>query len=159
MKKMFLKLGLLVSVLAMVGCSKSYTYFEADVRSEYYPFAVENVKEDKAATIKTVNGVSIFKVDDNRIANLFEAMAGKHDSILVAEGSHTLVGSKRSTGRDMYIGKAFYQANHEYLIDYIEEREGRTITTHYWVKDITENKIVFGKEITLESLMKKNHQE
>ncbi len=157
MKK--LVIGLLISLLAIAGCSKSYSYFEASARTEYFPFAVKNVEKGKAAFIKAADGVSIFKVDGERVANMFEAMAGKHDSVLVAEGSHTLVCSLRSNGRDMYIGKAFYKANHEYLVDFASENDGRTTTTHYWVKDLTDNKVIFGKEMTEESMRKKNEPE
>ena len=156
MKKGFLGIALLVFFFALAGCSTTYTYYQPEPRAEYYPYAVENVKPETAATIKTAEGVSIFKVDNDRVASFFEAMAGKHDSVLVAEGEHSLVCSRRSTGRDMVIGKVFYKANHEYLIDFIEESNGNRTKTYYWVKDLTDNKVVGGKEVTREELEKEN---
>ncbi len=108
--------------------------------TKYSPVYIDKAPDSELAYIKSADHLIIVTVDGERKVNFVKVMAGSGiDSIKIKEGNHTILGS---LGVDINIGKVFYKKGHEYFIDYA--KEGQRI--HYWVKDLTEDKVVYGKE-------------
>jgi hypothetical protein len=142
---------LAIALISLSACA-SKSYLEGDVRSSYSPEHIGNVDASRAATIKAAEGLVIWKVDGERKVNAFKLMVGQGlDSILVSEGFHTLSASR---GMDLNIGRTNFEAGHEYLIDYIEEKEGDRRRVYYWVVDLADNKVVAGQERKLSEFQK-----
>lgn len=142
MKKISIGIMTLFIMLSLTGCGASY--YEGQPKPLYNPTSIDGASENKGALIKVANGLIIWKVDGERKVNFVKAMFGKGlDSIIVKEGIHTLSCSK---GMDVNIGAIKYKSGHEYFIDYLEVKDGSRRSIHYWVIDITDNKIVYGKE-------------
>ena len=142
MKRISIGIMTLFIILGLTGCGVSY--YEGQLKSSYNPTSMNGASKDKGALIKVADGLIIWKVDGERKVNFVKVMFGKGlDSIIVKEGKHTLSCSR---GIDVNIGTINYKSGHEYFIDYIEVKDGDRRSIHYWVKDITDNKIVYGKE-------------
>ena len=144
MKKIITGIMILSIILGLSGCGASY--YEGQLKSSYNPISMNGASKDKGAIIKVADGLIIWKVDEERKVSFVKVMFGKGlDSIVVNEGKHTLSCSR---GMDINIGSINYKSGHEYFIDYLEIVDGRRKSIHYWVKDLTDNKIIFGKEKT-----------
>jgi hypothetical protein len=129
--------------LFLIGCS-SKSYLEGDVRETYDPVLINGAQKETAALIKTSAGISIWKIDGKREVSAFNVLlSGGYDSILLNEGYHTISCTR---GGDINIGKTYYKSGHEYLIDYMEEKDGNRRRVYYWVTDLTDNKVVYGEE-------------
>lgn len=152
MKKVSLSILVgLVVMFSFSGCS-SKSYMEAEMRSEYKPVNVDNKPIEDSALIKVADGMIIWAVDGDRKVNFAKVMFGSGlDSIYVSEGEHFISCSRKY---DVNIGKTFYKAGHEYFIDYLEEKSSDRIKIYYWIKDLTDNKVVFGKELKKEDFLK-----
>ena len=149
MKKIVYLVVAFAIALGFSGCGTKY--YEGELRSSYMPEVINNASKDKSALIKVASGMTIWKVDRERKVNFLKMLfSGGLDSIIVEEGKHTISCSRK---RDINIGSVMYKAGHEYLIDYTEVG-GKKI--YYWVKDLTDNIVVYGKETTKESLIKKD---
>ena len=136
-------LQVVVVSFLLVGCS-SKSYFEGNPRAGYEPVPIDGAKKETAALVKAADGIGIWKVDGKREASFIKVMAsGGYDSILLNEGYHTITCHRRG---DLAIGRTFYKKGHEYLIDYLEERDGNRRRVYYWVKDLTEDEVVYGSE-------------
>lgn len=94
------------------------------------------------AVVNTSEGMSIWEVDGDRRVSAIRIMSTGVglNSVLFSEGTHTIGGMVKK--RQLKIGAVDYKAKHEYLIDYIIEDE----TIYYWVKDLTDNVVVYGKD-------------
>lgn len=150
MKKMSLSLLFLIIILNISGCSLKGGFLGVtnvgEPRESYEPVYIDKAPESELAYIKTAGGIIIVSVDGDRKVNFAKVMVGIGiDSIKIKEGEHTIDGF---IGADVRIGTVYYKKGHEYLIDYAKGSSsyGRQ-TVHYWVKDLTNNKIVYGKEI------------
>ena len=138
------KITLIILVTLMFSGCASQSISQGGLKESYKPVAINNVEETDAALIKAASGLSIWKVDGERQVNGFKLLVkGGYDSILLSEGFHTISGSM---GRDVNIGKTYYKKGHEYLIDYLKVMNGQSGKIYYWVKDMTEGKVVYGKE-------------
>ncbi len=127
----------------VTGCS-SKSYFEGDIRDAYEPTSINGAQKGTSALVKTAAGISIWKVDGKREVSAFNVLvSGGLDSILLTEGYHTIGCTRRG---DINIGKTYYKKEHEYLIDYLEEKDGSRRRVYYWVKDLTEDRVVYGEE-------------
>lgn len=116
-----------------------------EVKDKYTPIYINKLPEPELAYIKSANNLLIVTVDGDRKVPFYEVMVGKGiDSIKIKEGNHSIGGW---LGVDINIGTVYYKAGHEYFIDYAKKPGYRGTDIHYWIKDITENKIVYGKEI------------
>jgi len=129
----------IVGLVLLSGCASHNT---GEPRQSYSPLYLDKTTpEEELAFIKAADKVILISVDGVRKVNFAKVMFGKGlNSIKIKEGFHTLLGSFQERG--LRIGKTFYKANHEYFIDYAVS-DGYI---HYWVKDLTENKIIYGKE-------------
>lgn len=141
---------IIICLVAIIsGCT---SYNAGEVRSSYSPVAI-NVDEsnNKAVTIKTADDLIIWKVDNKRKVNALEIIfGGGLDSILLPEGKHSLTAS--TSGVDLRINSFNYIGGHEYFIDYVSATNGERKRVVYWVKDLTEDKVVLRKEKTIEEL-------
>jgi hypothetical protein len=92
--------------------------------------------------IKTAKGLSFWRVDNDRKASAMKVLAsGKGiNNVVLMAGNHTLGGLV--SGQQINIGTVDYKAKHEYLVDYLIEDK----MIYYWVKDLTDNVVVYGKE-------------
>ena len=145
-----IKILLITSLLVIVsGCT---SYNAGEVRSSYKPLIIDvDTTSENIVTIKTADGLDIWKVDNKRKVNFIKMMfSGGLDSIVISEGRHSLVAS--SNGVDLRISSFNYIGGHEYFIDYVSAKSGESIRVIYWVKDLTEEKVVLGKEVTIEEL-------
>ncbi len=148
MKKMLFTM--MISTLFLSGCGTLKggalgITDNGEVKSHYSPVYIDKAPDSELAYIKSANNLIIVTVDGERKVNFIKVMAGKGiDSIKIKEGYHTII---CYLGVDINIGKVFYKKGHEYFIDYSkgDTSYGRQ-KIHYWVKDLTENKIVYGKE-------------
>lgn len=155
---MDLKNVLIVIILSVMpaGCA-SISYSAGVEREEYDPVIVGDATAENSALVKAVGGLYIFKVDRERIANFAKvAMGLGPDSVRVREGTHTM---SCTYGRDLHIGAVNYKAGHEYLIDFASRKDGNRVKIYYWVKDLTDNEVVYGKEVTVEELMAEDAKE
>lgn len=138
------RLSVILLVLSILSGCASQSFIEGELQSKYKPVAIDGALENESAIIKVASGLSLWKVDGVRQVNGFKLLfKGGYDSILLKEGFHRI---SVSMGRDIHIGKTYYQKGHEYLIDYLKVMNGNSGKIHYWVKDITDGKIVYGKE-------------
>lgn len=145
-------LKLTIIATALFGMSACTSYIEGEMRGSYTPVAIGTTAKNNHATIKTASGISIWQLNGKRLVNPIAVMiTGGHKAITVPEGYHSLSCHR---GRDLFIKKTHYKAGHEYFIDYLEVKSGSSRTFYYWVKDLTENKIITGKEITPDDLKK-----
>ena len=139
----------IISIL-MVGCS-SKSYLEGDIRETYEPVSINGAQEGNSAFVKTAAGISIWKVDGEREVAAFKVLvSGGLNSIFLNEGYHTISCTRRG---DIHIGKTYYKKDHEYLIDYLEEKDGSRRRVYYWVKDLTEDRVVYGEEKKIADLL------
>ena len=145
-----IKILLITCMLLIVsGCT---SYNAGELRSSYTPLAI-NVDEsnEKTVTIKAADGLDIWKVDNKRQVNFIKLMfLGGLDSVLLPEGKHSLMAT--SITGDLRIPSYYYVGGHEYLIDYVSKDSGDRKKIVYWVKDLTDDKVVLGKEKTIEEL-------
>jgi len=140
MKKSILLVSVVVAVM-MTGCGLK----NGEIKESYKPVSIDNAQESDQAYIKAAGKLLIWSVDGVRKVNFVKLSIGIGiDSIKIKEGYHTLRGT---LGVDINIGKVFYKKGHEYLIDYAygDRKYGRQ-EIHYWVMDLTDNKVVYGKE-------------
>jgi hypothetical protein len=110
-------------------------------KKAYNPMYIDFLDDSELAFIKSADNLIIFSVNNERKVSPFKVTMGKGlDSIKIREGNHRI---SAWLGVDINIGKVFYKAGHTYFIDYAKKGD----YVHYWVKDLTDNKIVYGKEI------------
>jgi len=145
MKRLIYILSIIFIGLNFNGCvyKMAYDSMNSEYDKVYY---IDKLKESELALIKTTEPLIIVTVDNKRKVNFAKVTIGIGiKAMKIKEGIHTIMGYK---GVDINIGKVFYKKGHEYLIDYKigDTSYGRT-KIHYWVKDITTNEIVYGKEI------------
>lgn len=112
-----------------------------EVKSEYSPVYIDKAPDSELAYIKSADNLIIVTVNGERKVNFAKVALGQGiDSIKIKEGYHIIM---LHLGMDIHIGKTFYKKGHEYFIDYAKKNR----KVYYWVKDITENKVVYGKEM------------
>jgi hypothetical protein len=136
--------------LGVAGCSLSgglldVKYF-GEYKSTYSPLYINQLEESKLAYVKSANHLIIVAVDGTKVTPFYEVTVGQGiDSIKIEEGYHAIKGF---LGVDIKIGRVYLKAQHEYFIDYIRKPGdyGRT-KIYYWVKDLTDNKIVYREEL------------
>ena len=139
-----IKLIFILLVISLFSGCASQSFSEGGLKESYKPVAINNVDKSDAALIKAATGLSIWKIDGERQVNGFKVLfKGGYDSVLLSEGFHTISGTM---GRDVNIGRTYYKKGHEYLIDYLKVMNGRSGKIYYWVKDMTDGKVVYGKE-------------
>jgi hypothetical protein len=94
------------------------------------------------AIVNTSKGMSIWEVDGDRKVSAIRIMSTGVglNSVLFSEGTHTIGGMV--VKRQLKIGSVDYKAKHEYLIDYVIEDK----KIYYWVKDLTDNVVVYGTD-------------
>jgi len=146
-----IKMLLVTCMLVIVsGCT---SYKSGEVRSSYTPLAI-NVNEsnkEKIVTIKAADGLDIWKVDNKRQVNFIKLMfTGGLDSILLPEGKHSMMAT--SITGDLRIPLYNYVGGREYFIDYVSKKSGDAKSIYYWVKDVTTDKVVLGREKTIAEL-------
>ncbi|WP_415398300.1 hypothetical protein [Sulfurimonas sp. CS5] len=148
--------SLLFSLLLLfTGCST--TYYEAKPKDTYTPTKInvtEKYSKNDVALIKVADGISIWEVDGERKVNAFKMILGLSglDSILIPEGDHRFACRKKyRSGYNIRINNTFFKGGHEYLVDYLQVDDKKI---YYWVEDLTDGKIVYGKKVTAESLSK-----
>jgi len=136
-----------VSLLFISGCASNSSGLlgvkdDGELKEQYEPpLAIDDAPISEQALIKAADNLIIVKVDGERYSNFAKVMIGQGvTSVRVREGEHTIMGS---LGVDLNIGRVYYKKGHEYFIDYAK----RHPKIHYWVEDLTENKIVYGKKI------------
>lgn len=151
MKKTVFGISILVGSILFTGCASKGSGLlgvqdNGIVKEQYSPMYIDKLQESELAYVKSAENLIIVSVDGTRISPFYEVMLGQGaDSIKIKEGSHTLMGF---LGVDINIRKVFLQAGHEYFIDYTKKpgNYGRT-KIHYWIKDLTDDKVVYGKEV------------
>jgi hypothetical protein len=133
----------LLTVLFISACSTSIT--TGELKDSYSPVAINNADVNNSATIKVADGIIIWKVDGERQVNFLKVMFGNgFDSIIVTEGKHSFSGSFK--GKDINVGQVYYKSGNEYLLDYVVKGD----RIHYWIKDLTTNEVVYGKEFLVD---------
>jgi hypothetical protein len=132
----------LLAILLISGCT---SITKGEQRGSYTPVAINNADVNNSATIKVADGIIIWKVDGERQVNFLKVMFGSgFDSILVTPGKHSFSGSLK--GKDINVFNTNYKSGHEYLLNYVIKSD----TIHYWVKDLTSNEVVYGKEFLVD---------
>lgn len=147
-----IKILLITCMLVIVsGCT---SYSAGELRDSYSPFVVYGQESnDKVATVKAASGLTIWSIDHVRkVSAVKKYFGGGLDSVLLPEGKHTLKAAK--SGVNLNISTFYYVSGHEYFIDYVYKKSGGSKRVYYWVKDLTEDKVVLGKEITIDELKK-----
>ena len=129
---------ILFVLLFIYGCASN----QGEIHSSYDPVSINDASTERSATIKVAGDLFIWMVDNNREVDFIDALFGFGlDSIRVKGGVHSLYGNL--DGQDVLIPETYYYSGHEYLVDYaIKDNK-----THYWVKDLKTNKVVYGREI------------
>ncbi len=148
MKKTILISLLLLIGFVVTGCGVKYR--SGEVRSLYEPIKVDNVEKNQGALIKVVQNFIINRVDNRSIPGDF-SMENRFNqnvySLIVKEGKHSIWAKLYLSGyypQNAYFNDVEYKANHEYIIDYFVANH----RVYYWVKDVTDNKVVYGTEKT-----------
>ncbi|TXR52101.1 hypothetical protein [Reinekea thalattae] len=142
--------AVIVFAIFIVGCS-STSYHAGELKDSYTPTAIDVADDNNVAIVKVADGLTIWKVDGDRKVGIFKMLFRKGlDSLLLSEGDHYLTGSIK--GKDLRIKQASYVGGHEYFIDYLTVTVGDRMTVYYWIKDLTDDKVILGREITEEEL-------
>lgn len=146
---------MLLGMVGISGCS-SVSFTKGEILDEYMPEDIGVVNEKNAAVVKVTSGLFIWKVDKDEIVSKFDRnfRFGKRPyAVRVVEGKHDiyLMGS----GGNMLIKGLSTVAGHEYLIENLTKMERYGGKIYYWVRDLTDGTIVYGKEMTQEELMSK----
>lgn len=149
MKKLLLSTILLGILFGFVGCATSGGLLGVKnngiVKKLYNPLYIDKDEDSKLAYIKAAENLIIVTVNGDRKTPFYKVMIGQGiDSIKIKEGTHTIKGW---LGIDINIGSTYYKAGHDYFIDYKRESVSRGTKISYWIKDLTDNKIVYGKEV------------
>ena len=144
-------------IIIISGCGARF--HEGNVKTSYNPQSVNGVSIEHNALIKVTDGFTIWQVDKVRLIDNFQVnfLFGKRvDSIIIKEGQHTIytklyAADKGYLNINIYFKNFTVKSNHTYLIDYIIT--GNQV--FYWIKDLTENKVVYGTEKTKKDFEKK----
>jgi hypothetical protein len=147
MKKLSTGLIALFIILNLTGCG---SYRNGQLIPSYKPTNL-TTKADKGALIKVAQDFTIYKVDDNRIVSILNSLNpfGKTIyAINVDEGKHTIwldlyLKGKGYENKSTSMHDVYFKNNHEYLIAYAI----LNMRVLYWIKDITDDKVVYGREI------------
>ena len=164
-------------ILFFSGCSTRIV--EGKLKSNYDPLYIDvntSVDKSKVAYIKATDGIIIYKVDGKKLKSkprkYLIIKRGAQDSVVIKGGNHSIV-VRHDSAADVktYDGYRFYvtakntrlisnfKAGHEYIIHGIAKVVPQSHSESYiWVKDITEDKIILGKEVFAKDLMPKNEQ-
>ena len=136
--KLVKAISVLFVLLFIYACANN----QGEIHSSYDPISINDASTERSATIEVAGDLFIWMVDNNREIDFINAFFGFGlDSIRVKGGLHSLYG--HLDGQDVLIPTTYYHSGHEYLIDYaIKDNK-----THYWVKDLKTNKVVYGREI------------
>jgi hypothetical protein len=134
-------------ILNLTGCG---SYRNGQLIPSYKPTNL-TTKADKGALIKVAQDFTIYKVDDNRIVSILNSLNpfGKTIyAINVDEGKHTIwldlyLKGKGYENKSTSMHDVYFKNNHEYLIGYAI----LNMRVLYWIKDITDDKVVYGREI------------
>ena len=133
----------LAATLTLTACGSGFVQGES--RASYKPVVVGDVDNNERAIIKPAKGFYVRNVDGKRVVNVVTtAMGGGHKSVSLSAGKHRL--GLFFNSNVVNVGEIDYQAGHEYFIDFFYAEP----QVYYWVKDLTLNKIVWGREMTPE---------
>jgi hypothetical protein len=129
-------------IVIFTGCfGKNYIY--GQFKSNYNTVNLYGGSKEKGALIKVADDLIIWEVDGIRKVNVFKLMFGKGiDSLILKEGKHTL--GLSFFGTDINIGEVYYKPGHEYFINYLVVKS----KIYYWIEDLKNNKVVYGKKKT-----------
>ncbi|QFR49550.1 hypothetical protein FJR48_07310 [Sulfurimonas lithotrophica] len=138
MKKLTAVIVIAITLL-LSGCSSKVL---GEPKARYKPTYVDKIPESELAYLKLANGVGIWSVDGKRIVSAARLMFGNgDDSVKIKEGPHNFRLRYKKT--DFTLGTAHYEKGHEYFLDYV----ANSSSISFWVKDMTTNKVILGKEI------------
>jgi len=166
MRKIVYWLTIILALLSITGCGA--TYVSGNIKESYSPEYININKGEDNALIKVAEDLYIWKVDDKELvgsakrAFLIAAQAAlgvlmidisAPDSLVVKEGKHTIFIMKKGRGYHLSIQNMPFEKEHEYLINFIERKNGESFRIYYWMEDLTENKVVYGKKKTKEEWM------
>ena len=145
MKKIFIVSITIFLMLNLISCS-SKIYKEGQIKSSYNSVMIGNAHSSNDPFIMVANGLFIRKIDNNVVSTVKDLMSKNAvDAVVVKSGIHSITAHNQI---DIDIGNVNYKKGHEYLVDYLQVN-GRV---YFWVKDLTVNKVVYGKEVTEETL-------
>ncbi len=141
---------LIITIALLQGCaSKNREY-----TPHYFDVQQEDTEKPKAL-VKASGVVRIYKVDDKTIRCSFGDMVKSFfsfgiykigiDSVVLSEGTHQL-SIKIDIGSKIHMPKINFQADNEYLIDYVIKTDGNMRRYNFWIENVTTGKIVAGKK-------------
>jgi hypothetical protein len=147
MKKLSTGLIALFIILNLTGCG---SYKNGQLIPSYKPTNL-TTKVDKGALIKVAQRFTIYKVDTTTLVNAFSLMSSFGKTVYainVDEGKHTIwlklfLKSKGYENTTTSMHNIYFKNNHEYLINYAITN----MRISYWIKDITDDKVIYGREI------------
>ncbi len=149
MKRISITVMILLIILSFTGCSSKF--INGEMKSSYTPLKVGKNIETQSAIIKVADGLLVWKVDGEETTSKFQLflpyiISNRTYSVIVDEGNHSISIKyyANNSMATMYFKEIMYKSNHEYFIDYIIYDS----IINYWIKDLTDNKIVYGKEKT-----------
>jgi len=151
----------MLSLVALSGCGAKFV--SGEIKDSYSPKSIDNAKDDNAAVVKLAGGLYVWKVDRQELVGSFKrgfSLAGnligmdEPDSLILNEGSHSLFLTKQGREYSMAILQFPFKRNHEYLVGYIEKNNGNYHKIMYWMEDVTEGQVVYGKKKTKENFDK-----
>jgi hypothetical protein len=139
----------------ITGCS-SVSFTKGEILDEYVPMDIGVVSDKDAAIVKVTSGLFIWKVDKQEIVGKFRRnlhLGSKPYAVRVVEGKHDIY--LMSDGSNILVKGLSTVAGHEYLIESLIKMERYSSKIYYWVRDLNDGTIVYGKEMTQEKLMSK----
>jgi len=142
-----------ILAIGLVGCGSKIE--QGSAKDSYNPKVMSTGSMEKSAVVKVADSLYLWQVDGKKLVGRFKMnMFGGSgpDSVRVNEGVHSIYFKKKKIENNFYIKNVSLQGKHEYLINYII----KSGMIHYWVEDLTDNKVVYGKKITKEDLAKNN---
>lgn len=145
---------LMILIMATIAGCSSVNFTKGEILDEYMPEDIGVVGDKNAAIVKVTSGLFIWKVDKQEIVSKFDRnfRFGKRPyAVRVVEGKHDIY--LMGGGGNMLIKGFAAVAGHEYLIENLSKMERYSGKIYYWVRDLTNGTIVYGKEVTQEELM------
>lgn len=134
--------ALLLMTIMVIGCASNSI---SQMRESYTYTSIEGADKENGAIIKCGQGTYIWAVDGNRKVSALQLLLSGNeglDSIIIKDGYHSISAAVRSGGFE--IGTVKYESGHEYFIG--TYANGNKL--HYWVEDLTTQKVVYGKKFT-----------
>ncbi|MFB9137637.1 hypothetical protein M1D72_05420 [Vibrio sp. AK197] len=148
-----MKTWILIGVLSalLTGCSCGPAFVQGEMEEEYEVKTIGQV-EDNSPVVYGAHSVYFTKVNRQKLSGikyLRLGLSGFPNAIRLPEGEQTLyLWRDGNPDFNLFLSKIQLVNDHKYLVDYITKPEGNFVRIFYWVEDLNDGSVVYGKRVT-----------